>query len=46
MGLTMHLSGPTQHHYIQLLQWIFQPLKFLEANFERYGDLYPWLATR
>ncbi|NMF82317.1 cytochrome P450 [Nodosilinea sp. P-1105] len=36
----MHLSGPTQHHYIQLLQWIFQPLKFLEANFERYGDLY------
>ncbi|MEM6717262.1 MAG: cytochrome P450, partial [Cyanobacteria bacterium P01_C01_bin.147] len=28
------------HPYVQLANWIFRPLEYMHANYQRYGDLF------
>ncbi len=31
-------NGPKTLPFMQLLQWVFQPLAYLDKNADRYGD--------
>ncbi len=34
------LDGPKSSPWLQLLQWIADPLGYMETNFQRYGDVF------
>jgi cytochrome P450 family 110 len=41
MEMTMQLpDGPNTIPMVQLLQWIFQPLEYMDACADRYGDIF------
>ena len=46
MSLLKLPNGPQTHPWIQMYQWLTNPLEYMEACTKRYGDIFTRTRTK